>query len=120
MQIRGRIFASAILALAMSCSGTIDTGEDSDINAGGPEGNDPGTEVVSAYKQQMVAMQFTSVGCVNCPVLATSIKNIQKNMPGVIIPVSFHLDILDRCSQHRTIDATYRSKLHGHHLLLIG
>ena len=92
MQIRGRIFASALLALAMSCSGTIDTGEDSEINGGGPEGNAPGTEVVSAYKQQMVAMQFTSVGCVNCPVLATSIKNIQKNMPGVIIPVSFHLD----------------------------
>ena len=92
MQIRVRIFASALLALAMSCSGTIDSGDPSDINGGGQEGGTPGTEVVSAYKQQMVAMQFTSVGCVNCPVLATSIKNIQKNMPGVIIPVSFHLD----------------------------
>lgn len=76
----------------MSCSGTIDSGDQSDINGGGQEGGTPGTEVTSAYKQQMVAMQFTSVGCVNCPVLATSIKNIQKNMPGVIIPVSFHLD----------------------------
>lgn len=92
MQFRGRIFASALLALAMSCSGTIDSDEKTDINGDGPIEGTPGTEVVSPYLQQMVAMQFTSVGCVNCPVLSTSIKNIQKNMPGVIIPVSFHLD----------------------------
>ncbi len=84
--------AFALLALAMSCSGTIDPDDQTSGEGGGQGGDVPGVVVTSDYLQQMVAMQFTSVGCVNCPVLATSIKNIQKNMPGVIIPVSFHLD----------------------------
>ena len=47
---------------------------------------------MSGYRQKMIAMQFTSVGCVNCPILAEALKNVQKNYPDMIIPVAFHLD----------------------------
>lgn len=51
-----------------------------------------GSQISSGYKQKMIAMQFTSVGCVNCPILAEALKNVQKNYPDMIIPVAFHLD----------------------------
>lgn len=40
----------------------------------------------------MVAMQFTSIGCTYCPILSSALNDVQENMPGRIIPVSFHLD----------------------------
>lgn len=43
-------------------------------------------------ERRMVAMQFTSTGCTYCPILSSALKDVQKNMPGKIIPVSFHLD----------------------------
>ena len=51
-----------------------------------------GSQISSGYRQKMIAMQFTSVGCVNCPILAEALKNVQKNYPDMIIPVAFHLD----------------------------
>lgn len=48
--------------------------------------------VVSSYPQKMLGMQFTSVGCTNCPFLADAIKDVEKNLPGKMIPVAFHLD----------------------------
>ena len=76
----------------VSCTGVIDP-EGSDAGDGtGTNQQKPDVVVSSGYRQQMVAMQFTSVGCVNCPVLSLAIKNIQTNMPGTIIPVAFHLD----------------------------
>ena len=44
------------------------------------------------FFQKVVGEQFTSVGCVNCPVLSTNIKTVQERMPGVMIPLSFHRD----------------------------
>ena len=52
----------------------------------------PDTPEVSSFPQKMLGMQFTSVGCTNCPFLADAIKDVQKNMPGKMIPVAFHLD----------------------------
>ena len=46
----------------------------------------------SGFVQKMLGMQFTSVGCSNCPFLSTAIKNVQKDYPGKMIPVSFHMD----------------------------
>ena len=52
------------------------------------------SEVVGtkSYFQKVIGEQFTSVGCVNCPVLSTNIKTVQERMPGVMIPLSFHQD----------------------------
>lgn len=87
---------SAFAALSMlfaSCSGNIDPenngGDDSKVTIV------QGEKITSIYKQKMVAMQFTSVGCVNCPSLATTIKAVQDNQPGTIIPVAFHMDYGD-------------------------
>ncbi len=44
------------------------------------------------YHQYVIGEQFTSVGCTNCPALSHQIKEIQKQMPGVLIPLSFHMD----------------------------
>lgn len=47
---------------------------------------------VRTYPQKMLGMQFTSVGCTNCPFLSEAIKDVQENMPDKMIPVAFHLD----------------------------
>ena len=52
----------------------------------------PEGQLSSGYRQKMIAMQFTSTGCVNCPLLSEAIRNIQKNHPDRIIPVAFHMD----------------------------
>ncbi|MBO7192155.1 MAG: Omp28-related outer membrane protein [Bacteroidales bacterium] len=55
----------------------------------------PGTGEVKptgGFVQKMLGMQFTSIGCNNCPFLTSAIKDIQKNYPGKVIPVSFHMD----------------------------
>ncbi len=71
-----------------SCSGA-DGGGD---NPSGGQEPTPPESLSSGYLQRMVAMQFTSVGCVNCPFLSAAIKDIQKEYPGKVIPVAFHMD----------------------------
>lgn len=44
------------------------------------------------YMQKILGEQFTSVGCTSCPHLSTAIKAIQQERPGVLVPVSFHMD----------------------------
>lgn len=45
-----------------------------------------------AYRHLVLGEQFTSVGCVNCPTLSVQIKEVQQQMPGILVPVSFHMD----------------------------
>ncbi len=86
-------FAAFSMLLA-SCNGTLDPD-----NGGGKDKEEnkvvQGEKITSIYQQKMVAMQFTSVGCVNCPNLATSIKSVQANHGGKIIPVAFHMNYGD-------------------------
>ena len=91
MEVVRKIFSAVALALMVACSGYVDPEKSPESENGGPD-SESGPALSSGYLQQMVAMQFTSVGCVNCPTLASSIKNIQKNMPGIIIPVAFHMN----------------------------
>lgn len=51
-----------------------------------------GNQMASGFRQKMIAMQFTSVGCVNCPILASAIRSVQENHPDRMIPVAFHMD----------------------------
>lgn len=86
------ILSIAAAALwSISCHGNIDP-EDNGDGIELPEGVDTTIDLASGYAQKMFAMQFTSVGCVNCPFLADAIKDVQKNRPGEIIPVAFHMD----------------------------
>lgn len=80
-----------ICVAAVSCHGNLDPNEDK----GGtdlPEGVDTTVNLASGYARKMVAMQFTSVGCTYCPILADALKDVQRNRPGEIVPVAFHLD----------------------------
>lgn len=84
------IFAAAFLAALSACSGTVDPEQE-----GAEEGPDAGTsvpELSSGYFQKMIGMQFTSVGCTNCPLLSEAIRNIQAENPDCLIPVAFHMD----------------------------
>lgn len=42
------------------------------------------------YAQNILGLQFTSTGCVNCPTLSTNLKAIQAQMPGELSIVSLH------------------------------
>ena len=57
-----------------------------------PVGGEPGTDVDSQFEQKMIAMEFTSVHCTYCPILAASVKEVSNDYPDRLIPVSFHLD----------------------------
>ena len=86
------VFAGLCMLL-VSCAGNIDP--DDNGNGGGntdlPGGGTQET-VNSVYRQKMVAMQFTSARCVNCPSLTEALKSVQISRPESIIPVAFHLD----------------------------
>lgn len=49
---------------------------------------------MSGYRQKMLAMCFTSIWCQYCPALHQAIKEVQKEMPGRIVPMAVHEDIL--------------------------
>lgn len=44
----------------------------------------------SGWFHKMLAMEFTSIWCTYCPLLATAIENVSLSYPGRIIPVAFH------------------------------
>lgn len=79
-----------ICAAAVSCHGNLDPNEE---NGGSdlPEGIDTTVNLASGYARKMIAMQFTSIGCMNCPLLSSALKDIVMDCPDVI-PVSFHMD----------------------------
>lgn len=55
------------------------------------------SEIIGAqkYHQMVIGEQFTSTGCVNCPNLSEKIKEYQEQRPGVMIPLSFHMNYND-------------------------
>lgn len=44
------------------------------------------------YVKKVRGEQYTSTGCTSCPALSANIKELQKEMPGILVPVSFHQD----------------------------
>lgn len=45
-----------------------------------------------SYYHKLLGMQFTSVGCQACPMLSTTLKSIQTELPGRLVVASFHMD----------------------------
>lgn len=72
-----------------------------------------GNQMSSGYRQKMIAMQFTSVGCVNCPILAAAIKNVQADQPGRLIPVAFHMDYDIDDPMTLSMNSRFYSKVSG-------
>lgn len=75
-------------AVSFKVGESVDYRYNTDSNTGTPGDDVPAAD----YPHRMLGMQFTSVGCTNCPILTSAIKNVEANMPGRIIPVSFHMD----------------------------
>ena len=75
------VILAAVLGFA-ACHGYVDP----ETIPGGTDGEVEDSSVVlnSGYAQKMIAMQFTSVGCVNCPFLSSALKNIVAVRPNVI------------------------------------
>lgn len=51
----------------------------------------PTGDPAANYARKVLFMQFTSVGCINCPTMSSSLKTVQSERPGRIAAASFHL-----------------------------
>lgn len=66
-----------------------------------------------AYLKKVLCEQYTSTGCTSCPSLSANIKELQKELPGVLVPVSFHMDFAT-VSDPMAVQATAAfQKYHG-------
>lgn len=74
-----------------SCHGYVDPEVGNDGVDGPDDKVDTSVVLNSGYARKMIAMQFTSVGCVNCPYLSSALKDVTAVRPNVI-PVAFHMD----------------------------
>lgn len=70
---------------------------------------DSNTTGLNFYHKHL-GMQFTSVGCQNCPALSVAIKAVQGEMPGRLIATSFHEDF--KVSDPMTLPIS--TKYHSH------
>lgn len=85
------LWLAAASLMGLACSGNIDPDDN-----GGQDGLEGGADSTviqsSSYAKKMIAMQFTSVGCTYCPILAEALRQVEENHPGIVIPVAFHMD----------------------------
>lgn len=68
------------------------------------------TTGLNFYHKQL-GMQFTSIGCQNCPALSEAIKAVQRDMPGRLVAVSFHEDFKVQDPMTLPISTKYHSHL---------
>ena len=68
------------------------------------------------FRHKLLGMQFTSIGCPNCPTLSTVIKSIQGSQPNRLVPVSFHLDYTIADPMKISMGDTYYKTLKGNGL----
>ena len=65
------------------------------------------------FRHKLLGMQFTSIGCPNCPTLSSVIKSIQSSQPERLVPVSFHLDYTIPDPMRIDMGDTYYKTLKG-------
>lgn len=68
------------------------------------------------FRHKLLGMQFTSIGCQNCPTLSTAIKSIQVAQPNRLVPVSFHLYYTIADPMEISMSNTYYKALKGNGL----
>ena len=64
-----------------------------------------------SYAQNILGLQFTSTGCVNCPTLSTNLKAIQAEMPGKMSVVSFHQNFNNVDAMTHPMTAAYYKQI---------
>ena len=68
------------------------------------------------FRHKLLGMQFTSIGCPNCPTLGNVIKSIQTTQPNRLVPVSFHIDYTISDPMKIAMGDTYYKTLKGNGL----
>ena len=68
------------------------------------------------FRHKLLGLQFTSIGCQNCPTLSNVIKSIQTSQPNRLVPVSFHLDYQVADPMKIAMGDTYYKVLKGNGL----
>lgn len=68
------------------------------------------------FRHKLLGMQFTSIGCQNCPTLSNVIKSIQVAQPDRLVPVSFHIDFNVSDPMKIAMGDTYYNALKGNGL----
>lgn len=80
------VAAAITVSLLMSCSGQGDDG------TGDGDGNGDKVEPIDTdYQRKLLLMQFTSVGCVNCPMMSAAVRQVQEERPETVVPVALHI-----------------------------
>lgn len=73
-----------VFAQYKDADGTINSEEKIRITA------NPVKELSSGWYQKLLAMEFTSVHCTYCPVLAEAVEEVQAQYPGRLVAATFH------------------------------
>ena len=71
------------------------------------------SEGAQNFRHKLLGVQFTSVGCQNCPTLSSVIKSIQTSHPDRLVPVSFHIDYNVSDPMRIAMGDTYYKTLKG-------
>ena len=116
-------YISFLLAavLMCSCAGVVDP--EADQGSGDTDSEnviDSSKDIDSGYLKRHLAMLFTSTGCVECPLLSASMKEIQKNIPGAVIPVAFHMDYTQADPMTLSINRKFYDKVSWHDAGVVG
>ena len=116
-------YISLLLAavLMCSCAGVVDPEADHDpVDTDNVNVIDSSKEIDSGYLKRHLALLFTSTGCVECPLLSASVKELQKNIPGSVIPVAFHLDYTQTDPMTLSINRKFYDKVSWHDAGVVG
>lgn len=71
------------------------------------------SEGAQNFRHKLLGIQFTSIGCQNCPTLSSVIKSIQTSQPDRLVPVSFHIDYTISDPMRIAMGDTYYKALKG-------
>ena len=71
------------------------------------------SEGAQNFRHKLLGLQFTSVGCQNCPTLSSVIKSIRTSQPDRLVPVSFHIDYTVMDPMKIAMGDTYYKALKG-------
>lgn len=83
------------MGLLASCAGNVDpedTGREDDESENDQTVIDSSKDIDSGYLKNHLALVFTSTGCVQCPLLSATIKEIKGSYHETFIPVALHMD----------------------------
>lgn len=97
--------------LCLVCLASCSSGDDGGGEKPTPPPPEPEKPAVSYY-QKLFCMQFTSTGCINCPMMSSALKTVIAEQPGRLAVAAFHMHYATYSDpMHLAITQTYFTKL---------